>query len=147
MHLVVGGQALPLLRRLLHGLAERLGVLHHGLELRVRQHPQQVVQDQNQLGGDHVAVFNLHRRRSVSGRCMHYAGGSSPAAQMNATRRETEILLFSKGVHVTPSYPNLLGCSVSTTKRSTGASASRTICSRLRFQCKTALKPQGKKKL
>lgn len=61
MHLVFRGQALPLLRRLLHGFAEGLGVLHHRLELRVRQHPQQVVQDQNQLGGHHVTVFNLQQ--------------------------------------------------------------------------------------
>lgn len=85
-HLLLRGQALPLLRRLLHGLTEGLGVLHHGLELRVRQHPQQVVQDQNQLGGDHVAVLNLQKSAACYGRCMHYAGGGSPAARVNVTR-------------------------------------------------------------
>lgn len=59
VHLVFCGHALPLLRRLLHGLAERLGILHHGFELGVGQHPEQVVQDQNQLGGHHVTVLNL----------------------------------------------------------------------------------------
>lgn len=84
-HLLFRGQALPLLRRLLHGLAEGLGVLHHGLELRVRQHPQQVVQDQNQLGGNHVAVLNLQKSAACFGRGMHYAGGSSSVARINVT--------------------------------------------------------------
>lgn len=49
VHLVFRGHALPLLCGLLHGLAERLGILHHGFELGVGQHPEQVVEDQNQL--------------------------------------------------------------------------------------------------
>lgn len=59
VHLVLCGHALSLLRGFFHGLAERFGVLHHGFELRVGEHPQQVIQDQNQLGGHHVAVLNL----------------------------------------------------------------------------------------
>jgi len=55
----LGSPALPLLRGLLHGLAERFGVMDDGFELRVRQHPQQVVQNEQQLGGQHVAVLYL----------------------------------------------------------------------------------------
>lgn len=84
VHLVFRGHALPLLCRLLHGLAERLGILHHGFELRVRQHPEQVVQDQNQLGGHHVTVLDLHQVEPV-GINMHYAGGGSPRAPINVT--------------------------------------------------------------
>lgn len=81
VHLVFRGHALPLLCRLLHGLAERLGVLHHGFELWVRQHPEQVVQDQNQLRGHHVTVLNLHQY----GLNTHYAGGGSHRPPINVT--------------------------------------------------------------
>lgn len=96
-HLLFRGQALPLLRRLLHGLAQGLGVLHHGLELRVGQHPQQVVQDQNQLGGDHVAVLDLQKSAACFGRGMHYAGGGSPGAPINVTpHADADTFIFQK---------------------------------------------------
>ena len=55
----VGGHTLPLLSRLLHGLGQGLGVVDDGLELGVGQHPQQVVQDEEQLGGQNMAVLHL----------------------------------------------------------------------------------------
>lgn len=64
-YLVLCGHALPLLGGLLHGFAEGLGILHHGFELGVGQHPQQIIQDQNQLGGHHVTVLNLCRAEPV----------------------------------------------------------------------------------
>lgn len=70
VHLVLCGHALPLLCRLLHGLAEGLGILHHGFELGVGQHPEQVVQDQNQLGGHHVTVLNLQQVEPVVKTCI-----------------------------------------------------------------------------
>lgn len=84
MHLVFRGHALPLLCGLLHGLAQRLGVLHHGFELGVGQHPKQVVQDQNQLGSHHVTVLDLCQVEPV-GINMHYAGGGSLRAPISAT--------------------------------------------------------------
>lgn len=71
VHLFFHGHALPLLCRLLHGLAKRLGILNHSFELQVRQHPEEVIQDQNQLGGHHVAILNLHQVQLV-GINMHY---------------------------------------------------------------------------
>ena len=58
----LGRHAFPLLGGLLHGLAQRLGVVDDGLELGVGQHPQQVVQDEQQLGCQHVAVLRLYPR-------------------------------------------------------------------------------------
>lgn len=83
-HLVFRGHALPLLCGLLHGLAQRLGILHHGFELGVGQHPEQVVQDQNQLGGHHVTVLDLRQVEPV-GINMHYAGGGSLRAPISVT--------------------------------------------------------------
>lgn len=71
VHLFFRGHALPLLCRLLHCLAKRLGILNHGFELQVRKHPEEVIQDQNQLGGHHVAILNLHQVQLV-GINMHY---------------------------------------------------------------------------
>lgn len=53
--------ALSLLGGLLHSLAERFGVMDDGLELGVRQNPQQVVQNEEQLGSQHVTVPYLDR--------------------------------------------------------------------------------------
>lgn len=64
-YLVFCGHAFPLLCRLLHSLTEGLGVLHHSFELRVCQHPQEVIQDQNQLGGHHVTVFDLNHTEEL----------------------------------------------------------------------------------
>lgn len=59
VHLVVCSHALPLVSGLFHGLTEGLGILYHGFELGIGKHPEQVIQDQNQFGGHHVAVLNL----------------------------------------------------------------------------------------
>lgn len=51
--------ALPLLGRLFHGLTQRFGIMDDGLELGVCQDPQQVVQDEEELGRKHVTVLDL----------------------------------------------------------------------------------------
>lgn len=58
----VGSHALPLLCRFLHGLAQGLGVVDDGLQLGVSQHPEQVIQDKEQLGGQNIAVLYLEHR-------------------------------------------------------------------------------------
>lgn len=54
-----GCQALSLLGWLFHGLAQWFCILHHSLELRVSQHPEQVIQKEHQLRGYDVAIFGL----------------------------------------------------------------------------------------
>lgn len=57
----LGSHVLPLLGRLLHGLAQRFGVMDDSFELRVCQDPEQVVQNEKQLGCQHIAVLYLDR--------------------------------------------------------------------------------------
>lgn len=61
--------ALPLLGGLLHGLAERFCIMDDGFELRVGQYPQQVVQDEKQLGCQHVTVLYLSGTMRRSDTC------------------------------------------------------------------------------
>lgn len=55
-------QAFPLLGRLLHGFTQRLCIFHHCFQLRVCQHPQQVIKEKHQLRCHHIAVFGLKQQ-------------------------------------------------------------------------------------
>lgn len=52
--------------RLLHGLTERFGIMDDGFELGVGQDPQQVVQNEKELGCQDVAVLYLEQTRKNS---------------------------------------------------------------------------------
>lgn len=58
-------QAFPLLGRLLHGFTQRLCIFHHCFQLRVCEHPEQVIKEKHQLRCHHIAIFGLKQQGGV----------------------------------------------------------------------------------